>query len=431
MTDLQIGIFGIILLLVLMLVGMRIAYAIAFVGTVSLIMLNGFSSTMSLVGSIPGNVIGVYSYSAIPLFILMGYFAYNAGITDELFETAKAWTQHIRGGLPIATVLASAGFATVSGASTASALVLGKIAIPQMLKNGVEPRLAAGTVAMSGTLAALIPPSTIIIIFGILTEQSISSLLIAGILPGFVSVIAYITLIYFLSRSKSNNLIVQKKLPLSQRLYSLRKTIGMILLIILVIGGIYTGFFTPTEAAAVGALGSFILSFRNLTWEKTREAITETVKVSAMIFAILVSISIFIRFLAHSGITKQLNDFVLSLSLPPIIILLAMLVVYLILGMFMDGVSMLMLTLPVFFPIIIGLDFNPIWFGIIVIKMVEIGMVTPPVGLNCFMVKRAVPELQLGTIFKGVIPFIIVDFIVIALLIMFPSIITFLPELMR
>jgi len=431
MTDLQIGILGIVVLLILMFSGMRIAYAVSLVGTLGIVLIKGFGPAISLIGSIPGNVVGMYSYSAIPLFILMGYFAYTAGITDNLFETAKAWVQHIRGGLPVATVLASAGFATVSGASTASSLVLGKITIPQMLKNGVDPRLAAGTVAMSGTLAALIPPSTIIIIYGILTEQSISSMLIAGIIPGVFSVIAYILLIYIRSRLSSGGGETPQKLPLMERIKSLKKTFGMLILIIVVIGGIYMGFFTPTEAAAIGALGSFVLSIRNMTMAKIQESIIETVKVSTMIFAILVGISIFIRFLAHSGITKTLNSYVLSLSIPPLTIIFAMLFVYLLLGMFMDGVSMMMLTLPVFFPLIVSLGFNLIWFGIIVVKMAEIGMVTPPVGLNCFMVKRAAPDIPMGTIFRGVTPFIVVDMAVILFLIFVPEVVTFLPDLMK
>ncbi|WP_161949622.1 TRAP transporter large permease [Bacillus dakarensis] len=433
MTDFQIGLMGMVLLVILILLSMRIAYAVAIVGLLGLVLLQGWAPGTSMLGTVPVSVVGTYAYSSIPLFVLMGYFAYYSGVTDDLFDVAKTWFQHIRGGLPIATVLASAGFAAVSGSSSAATSVLGKVSIPQMDQSGVDNKLSTGVIAMGGCLAALIPPSTIMIIYGIITEKSIAAMLIAGIIPGILTVIIYILMIYIRVRINPNLAPIAPKMPWKERILSLRKTYGMILLVILVIGGIYLGIFTPTEAAGVGAFGALVLGLilRKIKLKEIKISLIETIKTSAMIFAIMIGISMFIRFLALSGLASFLKDTVTNLPVAPIYILIVMLLIYLILGMFMDAVSMMMLTLPIFFPIVDALGFHAIWFGIIVVKMAEIGLVTPPVGLNCFIVKGVAPKVPLGEIFKGVVPFIAAEFVVVAILIAFPEIVTFLPDLLK
>jgi tripartite ATP-independent transporter DctM subunit len=432
MTDLQIGILGLVILLILIILGMRVAYAVTIVGALGVILIQGWGPGTKFIGYLPSSEVGSYTYSAIPLFVLMGYFTYYAGIADDLFKTARAWIQHIRGGLPIATVIASAGFATVSGASTASTSVLGKIAIPQMLGSGVDKKLAAGVVAMGGCLAALIPPSTIMIVYGILTEQSISAMLIAGIIPGGVTVLIYILMIYIRARMNPNTAPVTEAASWKERFKSLKNTYAMLVLVALVIGGIYFGYFTPTEAAGIGAIGALIIALvlRKLSKNDFKTALLETTKTTAMIFLIMVGISIFIRFLALAGVNTAISNFVVSLPISPLAIIIVMLVFYLILGMFMDAISMMMLTLPIFFPVVMELGFHPIWFGILVVKMTEIGLVSPPVGLNCFVVRSVAPKIPLGQIFIGVLPFIAAEIVVVAILILVPELVTYLPEVL-
>lgn len=433
MTDLQIGILGLIVLVILIVLGMRVAYAVTFVGAIGVIIIQGMGPATSFIGYLPSSDVATYTYSAIPLFILMGYFTYYAGIADDLFKTAQVWIQHIRGGMPIATILASAGFATVSGSSSAASSVLGKVTVPPMLDAKVDQKLATGTVAMAGCLAALIPPSTIMIIYGVLTEQSISSMLIAGVIPGILTVVVYVLFIYFRVRLNPSLAPITEKASWSERIKSLKNTYATVILVVLVLGGIYTGFFTPTEAAGIGALGALIISLilRKMTFNKLNKALVETLKTSSMIFLIMVGIAIFIRFIALSGLNTAISNFIVKLPFSAMTILVFILIFYLFLGMFMDAISMMMLTLPIFFPVMMDLGFHPIWFGIIVVKMAEIGLVTPPVGLNCFIVKNVVPRVPLGDIFRGVLPFIVIEIIIVAILIIWPDLVTVLPDIMN
>lgn len=427
MTPLMLGVALLFLLLLLMLIGSRVAYSVIFISVLGVFLLKGWGSTSVFIGGIAISEVGSYTYSALPLFILMGYFTFYAGIADDLFKATKVWVKHIHGGLPTATIIASAGFATVSGASTAATSVLGRIAIPQMLSAGVRPPLAAGVVAMGGCLAALIPPSTVMVVYGILTEQSISKMLLAGIIPGVLTVSVYVAYIYITSRFQ-NNQASSKEEPSSwkERVISLKLTFPIIALFLLVIGGIYLGVFTPTEAAGIGAVGALFISIilRRMTWEKLKLSLLDTIKTTCMIFFIMVGISIFSRFLSLAGINQVISGYVLAIDASPIVIVIIMLFIYLILGMFMDAVSMMMLTLPIFFPIIKVLELDPIWYGILVVKMAEIGLVSPPVGLNCFIVKGVADELKLTDIFRGVMPFIFLEILTVAILLMYPSIVT-------
>lgn len=432
MSDLTIGALGLIAVLVLIAIGMRVAYAVTLVGVIGLAVMRDWGAATSFAGYLPSSVVGTYAYSVIPLFIIMGYFTYYAGVTDELFKAARAWVRHLPGGLPIATALASVGFAAVSGASTAASSVLAKIAIPQMVEAGVDRRVAAGIVANGGTLAALIPPSALMVIYGILTEQSIAAVLMAGILPGLLTAFVQILIIYIRVRLNPNLAPLSPPATWGERFRSLSSVWGVLILIVLVLGGLYTGQFTPTEAGGVGAFGAFFiaLALRRLNRETLKSALIESGRTTVMTFAVMVGIAIFIRFLAMTGISGAISEFVVSLPAPPTITLIAILLVYAVLGMFMDALSMMMLTLPVFFPAIVALGFHPIWFGIIVMKMAEIALITPPVGLNCYVVATVARDIPVEDVFKGATPFLLADLVVVALLIAFPQIVLIVPELM-
>jgi tripartite ATP-independent transporter DctM subunit len=385
-----------------------------------------------VVGFLPYGIVAHYSLSVIPLFIIMGYYAFYAGLTDDIFFTARQWIGHLPGGLAIATVFGCAGFAACTGASTASAAIMGRVAIPEMRKYGYHPRLAAGVVAASGTLASLIPPSVILVIYGIITEQSIGALLIGGFIPGVVSAAIYAGMIYVRVKISPELGKLQPAVSWKAKFFALRGTWGVLVLIVLIIGGIYSGVFTPTEAGGAGAFGAFLmaLSMRRLSWAQFKESLLETGRTTIMIFSIIVGVLIFVRFLALTGLPTSFADFVLDLPLSPTVIVMLILCIYIFLGMFLDAIGMMMLTLPIVFPAVVGLGFDPIWFGIIVVKMCEICLITPPVGLNCYIVRSVAPDIPLEEVFRGILPFIAMDVFTVALFMVFPGIITFLPSRM-
>ena len=413
-----------------MLLGMRIAFAAALVGFVGIVVLKGWAVAGGSLGFLPYRIVAHYPMSVIPLFIVMGYFAYFAGLSRDLFETARQWVGHLPGGLAIASIFGCAGFAACSGSSTAAAAVMGKVTIPEMRRYGYDPKLATGLVAASGTLAALIPPSTIIVIYGIITEQSIGTLLVAGFIPGIISALIYALMLYFRVRFSPRLARALPPASWKERFVSLRGTWGMLTLLGLVLGGLYIGVFTPTEAGGVGAFGAFLMALllRRLNWSYLKESLLETGKTTAMIFTILVGVLIFLRLLALSGITKLFTVFMLSLPWPPLALLVGILFVFLILGTFMSAIGMMMITLPLVLPVVISLGYDPIWFGIIVVKMVEIAMITPPVGINVYVTQSVAPDVPLQDVFKGILPFLVMDILTVALLIAFPQIVLWLPS---
>ena len=430
MDPLIMGFLGLAAIFVLVVLGMRIAFATALVGFVGLWVIKNMGVAASVVGFLPHGIVAHYSLSVIPLFIIMGYYAFYAGLTDDVFFTARQWVGHLPGGLAIASVFGCAGFAACTGASTASAAIMGRVAIPEMRKYGYHPRLAAGVVAASGTLASLIPPSVILVIYGIITEQSIGALLIGGFIPGVISAAIYAGMIYTRVKISPELGQVQPKASWKERFVSLRRTWGVLLLIFLVIGGIYSGVFTPTEAGGAAAFSAFLMALfmRRLTIERLKESLLETGRTTIMIFSIIVGVLIFVRFLALTGLPSSFAEFILGLAVPRLLILLMILSVYVFLGMFLDAIGMLMLTLPIVFPAVVSLGYDPIWFGIIAVKMCEICLITPPVGLNCYIVRSVAPDIPLEEIFRGIIPFVAMDILTVALFIVFPQIITFLPS---
>ena len=426
------GILSIIALVGLILLGVRIAYASGIVGLIGLAILRGWDPGTGLAGFLAHSESSHYTLSVLPMFILIGYLAYYAGLTQGAFYAARCWLGWLPGGLAVATIFATAGFAAVSGASTATAAVFSRVAIPEMLRYGYDRSRAAAVVAAGGTLASLIPPSAILVIYGIIVEQSIGALLLAGFIPGALTAFCYGSIIVL--RVMINPALGPsiEGVTWGERFRSMQGASGIIFVIGVILFGIYTGIMTPTEVGGVGAFIIFIMALakREMSWRNLYDALMETSKLSVMIFTIIWSILIYVRFLGFTGLPGAFADYIAHIEVPRLVILLLILFVYIILGMFMDGIGMLLLTLPVVFPAIVALGYDPIWFGIIVVKMVEIGLITPPIGLNCFVVNGVRPDIPLSAIFKGVWPFVVADLICVGLLIAFPQIVLFLPQLM-
>ena len=432
MDSFTIGIIGVIALIVLVFMGMRVFLAAALVGTLGLVSIIGWESGLGMAGTIPHSKAVSYTLSVLPMFILIGFLAFHAGITEALFDAGRKWLGWLPGGLAVATVVAATGFAAVSGASTATAAVFARTAIPDMLKYGYNRRLAAGVVAAGGTLATLIPPSAILVIYAIIVEQSVGALLVAGFLPGIVSALIYVLLIVFMATVKPDLGRPIRGFTWNQRIKSVPGTFPIIVVIVIIFTAMYEGWATPTEAGALGAAVVFVMAMaKGMKLGTLRDALMETAKLTVMIFSIIWGVLVFVRFLGFAGLPDAFARWVVSLPFEPIYILIGILLFYAILGMFMDAIGMLLLTLPVVYPAVIGLGYDPIWFGIIVVKMAEICLITPPIGLNCFVVNGVRPDIPLTEVFKGVGPFFIADVATIAVLIAFPEIITWLPKMMN
>lgn len=432
MDSLTIGVIGIIALVVLVFLGMRVYLAAALVGTLGLVSMIGWESGLGMAGSIPHSKGTSYSLSVLPMFILIGYLAFHAGITEALFDAGRKWLGWLPGGLAVATVVAATGFAAVSGASTATAAVFARIAIPDMLKSGYSPKLAAGVVAAGGTLAALIPPSAILVLYAIIVEQSVGALLVAGFLPGIVTALVYMAIIVVMVAIKPELGKPIRGFTWKERTKSLPGTFPTVLVIVIIFTAMYEGWATPTEAGALGAGVIFVVALtKGMRTKQLNDALMETAKLTVMIFSIIWGVLVFVRFLGFAGLPDAFARWIVALPVEPIWILIGILIFYVILGMFMDAIGMLMLTLPVVYPAVTALGYDPIWFGIIAVKMAEVCLITPPIGLNCFVVNGVRPDIPLNDVFKGIAPFFIAEVVVIVILVSFPEIVTFLPHMMN
>lgn len=425
------GIIGMGALMIMVFLGVRVYIAATIVGMVGIVSIIGWDAGTGIVGTIPHSKATLYSLSVLPMFILIGYLAFHAGITTAAFDAAKKWFGWVPGGLAVATVFAAGGFAAVSGASTATAAVFSRVAIPEMLGAGYDRRLAAGVVAAGGTLASLIPPSAILVIYAIIVEQSVGALLLAGFIPGIVSALIYAFIIMGRATANPEMGPPVRGFTMMERLKSLPGTTPIIAVIAIIFSAIYGGWATPTEAGALGAFVVFIIAlFHGMRTKELKEALFETAKLTVMIFSIIWGVLVFVRFLGFSGLPEAFAEWILGLPFPPTMIIILILCGYAILGMFMDAIGMLLLTLPVVYPAVIGLGYDPIWFGIIVVKMVEICLITPPIGLNCYVVNGVRPDIPLQDVFRGIGPFFIADVLTVALFIAFPSLILWLPQQM-
>ncbi|MEX3008399.1 TRAP transporter large permease [Hoeflea sp. TYP-13] len=429
---LLVGFIGLGLLLVLVFLGVRVVFAAAVTGLFGLVELLGWGPAAGIVGTIPHSKSSTYALSVLPMFIFIGFLAFHAGMTRQLFEAARKWVGWVPGGLAVATVFATAGFAAVSGASTATSAVFARVAIPEMLKYGYDKKLAAGVVAAGGTLATLIPPSAILVIYAIIVEESVGRLLLAGFLPGLVSALIYAAIIVAWSLRKPEAAPSVSGFSWGERFATLPGLFPIMLVVLIIISAIYNGWATPTEAGALGAGVVFVMALFRGTGAKTiRSALMESAKLTAMIFSLIWGVLIFVRFLGFSGLPEAFTLWITGLDAHPMVIMICILIAYAVLGMFMDAIGMLLLTLPVVYPAVMALGFDSIWFGIIVVKMAEVCLITPPIGLNCFVVNGVRPDIPLGQIFRGVMLFFIADVITIAVLLAFPEIVTWLPDAMR
>ena len=464
MEQIEIGLWVTAGLLVLVVSGMRVAFAAALAGVVGLVLIFwakkdfdpdkfGWALTVAVkqAGQVPHSKVASHELSLIPTFILIGYLAYYAGLTQSLFEAAKRWIAWLPGGLAVSTVFATAGFAAVSGASVATAAVFARIAIPEMLKVGYRKQFAAGVVAAGGTLASLIPPSAILVIYAIIVEQNVGKLLLAGFIPGAFSAVVYGLLIIGIAVIFKSVGPPVTGFTWQQRFESLPGALPIVAVILIIICFVYNPFGedawgTPTEGGAIGAFIVFCMAmWRKMRLNEFKDALIETAKLTVMIFTIIWGVLIFVRFLGFADLPGAFSDWITSLNASPLLILVCILLAYAVLGMFMDAIGMLLLTLPVVYPAVMALnggddvsaaesafgmsgEMCAIWFGILVVKMAEFCLITPPIGLNCFVVAGVRDDLSVQDVFKGVTPFFIADAITIAGLVAFPQIVLWLPS---
>lgn len=423
-----VGLIFIVLLIVLLFTGVHIAFAMGICGFLGTLWITGSLSAVQQVALVATEEASSFILSCIPLFILMGMIIFHSGIAGSLYDAIYRFVGRLPGGLAVASTFGCAAFGAVSGASTATAATMASIVLPSMKKYKYDVKLSVGTLAASGTLGILIPPSIPMVVYGVMTEQSIGALFMAGILPGVLSAIIYAAMI--VTRAKLNPSLAPpgEKFTWREQIESLKWVWPVAVIFVLVIGGIYLGVFTPTEAAGVGCFFAFVFgAMKKMGWHKFKLALYDTGKLTAMILLLIIGGIIFGRFLAASGIVSKIGEALGSLPYDRYVVLSIVLLIYLALGMIMDTLAMVILTLPLTFPVIMALGFNPIWFGIIVIKSMEIGLVTPPVGLNAYVVAGVAKDVRLEDIFAGLVWFIAMDIVTLAILVAFPQITLWLP----
>jgi C4-dicarboxylate transporter DctM subunit len=410
-----------------------LAVAMSIAGIVGLGLMRGWQPAFASTSQVVFETGFHYTLSVIPLFVLMGNFVARAGMARELFNAANAFVGHRPGGLAMASIIASGGFGSICGSSIATAATMSRVAYPQMKAHGYKDTLATGAIASGGTLGILIPPSTILVIYGVITETDIGRLFIAGILPGLVAITCLCLAVVFVTWRDPAAGPPAERYTWGQRLAAVKGIWGVALLFALVIGGIYGGVFTATEGAGVGAAGAFLFALmrRALTPKLLMEVLMESTRTTAMLFAILIGAMIFTSFINFTTMPGDLRDFVLQFSPHPIMVVVMMMGIYLALGMVMEELAIVLLTIPVFFPVITGLGFDPVWFGILIVTIVEIGMISPPVGLNLFVLSSLLPNVSLNTIYRGVWPFVTADIVRLGILIAFPAISLWLPSFMN
>ena len=423
---------GFVTLFVLMLLRVPVGMAMGLVGVVGYSMIAGTGPALKLVGQTSMRTVTDYTFGVIPMFMLMGAFVSVSGVSKELFRAANACVGHLRGGLGMATVMACGGFAAICGSSVATAATFSTVAYPEMRRYGYPQSFSTGVIAAGGTLGAMLPPSTVLAVYAVITQQDIGKLFMAGVLPGLLAMSMYVATIAIIVWVRPKMLPAGAALPWSERLLALKDVWPSLVLFAFVIGGLYGGFFTPTEAGGMGAGGAFLLGVlrRKLDRAGVRVALLQATRTAAAVFTVLIGALLFGYFLTITQTPQKLTGFVTSLGLNRYEVLALIMVMYLVLGCLMDAMAMIILTVPIIFPVITQLGFDPIWFGVIIVMTVELGLIHPPVGMNVFVIKSVVQDVSFTTIFKGVIPFVITDIIRLVILIAFPVIALWLPSRM-
>jgi C4-dicarboxylate transporter, DctM subunit len=426
------ALLGFAAMFLLMSLRVPIAFSMAAVGLIGIGLMRSWPAAIS---STATEILDIakYTLSVVPLFILMGNFVTRAGMSRELYQASYAFIGHKRGGLAMSTILACAGFGAICGSSIATAATMAKVAMPEMRRFKYQDSFAAGSIAAGGTLGILIPPSVIMVIYGIMTEQSIGALFAAGIIPGIIATIFYIAAAGIVTARNPKLGPPGERTNWAGRVQALKNIWGVLVLFGIVMGGMYGGIFTPTEAAGVGAFGGFLFAlFRGrLTLTVVKEVLIDSSRTTAMLFTILIGASVFANFMNFTTLPSDLQAFVTQFQIHPIAVIIAICVIYVILGTAMEELSMILLTVPIFFPLVTALGFDPIWFGILIVCVVEIGMISPPVGMNVFVLRSVLPDVPTSAIWRGVMPFLIADLFRLALLIAVPSITLFLPKLLK
>jgi C4-dicarboxylate transporter, DctM subunit len=430
-TD-AIAVLGFVTLFALMLLRVPVGMAMGLVGITGYSYIVGLGPALKLVGQTSMRTVTDYTFGVIPMFMLMGALVSVSGVSRELFKAANSTIGHLRGGLGVATVLACGGFAAICGSSVATAATFSNVAYPEMRRFGYPQSFSTGVIAAGGTLGAMLPPSTVLAVYAILTQQDIGKLFMAGIVPGLLAMAMYVMTIMIIVRVRPDWLPAGETKPWSERKQDLKAVWAPLVLFVFVIGGLYGGFFTPTEAGGVGASGAFILGIirRKLNRHNIREALLSATRTAAAVFTVLIGALLFGYFLTITQSPQKLTEFLTGLGVGRYGVLALIMVMYLVLGCLMDAMAMIILTVPIIFPVITQLGFDPVWFGIIIVMTVELGLIHPPVGMNVFVIKSVVQDVSFTTIFKGVLPFVATDILRLVILISFPIIALWLPSRM-
>ena len=426
------SLLGLVVLFALLFMGLPIAWGMLLVGTAGFAVYTGIDSALAMTAQLGFDTALSYSFTVLPLFIVMGNLVTVSGLSKDLYQAAYAFIGHMRGGLAMATILACGAFSALSGSSMATAAAMTRVAVPSMRRYKYDDRLATGAVAAGGTLGILIPPSVMLVVYGILTETDIGKLFAAGILPGLVGIVLYLCAIAIYVTVWPHLGPKGERTPTLEKFKALRGVISIALLFITIMGGIYGGIFTPTEAAGIGAAGAFVMTLyrRGWDWRLYLNVLADAAQTTAMMFALIIGALVLTNFLTVAGLPQALLGFIEGLSLSPIAVILIICCIYLVLGCFLETMSMVLLTVPIFYPIVESLGFDLVWFGIIVVVTAEIGLITPPIGLNIFVIKNIMPDVQLKTIMQGVVPFIMVDIVRLILFIFVPWIVLVIPDSM-
>ena len=427
-----VAIAGFASLFTLMLLRVPVGMAMGLVGVAGFGAMTGWGPALSLIGQTSMRTVTDYTFGVIPMFLLMGTFVSNSGMSRELFRAANTFLGHLRGGLGFATIVACAGFAAISGSSVATAATFSTVAYPEMRRFDYPRSIAAGTIAAGGTLGAMFPPSTVLVVYGIITEQDIGKLFMAGVVPGLVAVCLYIATLAAIGAVRPELLPRGPRSDWAARRAAIKDIWAPVLLFAFVIGGLYGGLFTPTEAGGMGAGGAFLLGVarRRLPRALILQSLLQATRTAAAVFTVLIGALLFGYFLTITGTPQRVTEFLTGLGVGSYGVLILILLMYLVLGCLMDAMAMIILTVPIVFPVIKQLGFDPIWFGVIIVMTVELGLIHPPVGMNVFVIKSVVGELRFSTIFKGVAPFIVTDLLRLALLVALPILATWLPSVL-